>query len=97
MERIKSIKLYQSATFEKRSETHFTVLPVSGKVSPTIEFIKDLMCIEIKSANDHVLIPLTNIAAIYLWTDSADKYLEDKKANDKVVGTLKAQDIKKSK
>lgn len=95
--RIKSCKLYQSATFEKRSETHFTVLPVSGKVSPTIEFNKELMCIDIKSPNDHILVPLTNIACIYLWDQAADDYIKTKEKTDKVVGTLKAQDIKRPK
>lgn len=95
MKKIKAVKLYQSATFEKRSETHFTVLPVSGKIAPTLEFNKDMMCIEIQSKNDHILVPLTNIACIYLWDDAADKYLEDKKEIDSVKGTLKGSDIKK--
>lgn len=92
--RIKAVKLYQSATFEKRSETHFTVLPVSGKVSPELSFNKDLMCIDIKSANDHILVPLTNVACIYLWNDAADEYVEGQEKIKKVRGTLKAHEIK---
>jgi hypothetical protein len=95
--RIKACKLYQSATFEKRAETHFTCLPVANKVSPTIEFNKELMCVEIKSTHDHILVPLTNIACIYLWDESADKYIEDRETAMKVTGTLKAHDIKKVK
>ncbi len=92
---IKAVKLYQSATFEKRSEVHFTVLPVTGKPAIQIELLKDIGCVSIKSDIDHILVPLTNIACIYLWNDAANEYVENKKKSDAVRGTLREQDIKK--
>ena len=98
MERkIKSVKLYQCATFEKRSETHFTVLPVSGKPGVSIEFIPEMACIEIKSLVDHILVPMTNIACIYIWTGAADEYVVNRTEARAVTGTLTAQDIKRPK
>lgn len=93
-QRIKAVKIYQAVTFERRSETHFTVLPVTGRTSPALSFNKELMCIDIKSANDHILVPLTNVAAIYLWNEEADEYIDNAEKAKKSKSTLKAQDIK---
>lgn len=95
MERIKAVTTYQSVIFEKKNETHFTTLPVAGKPTIELKFVKELMAIEIKSDKDHVLIPLTNIGAIYLWTKEDDKYLERKEEAKNVKTGVKAEDIKR--
>jgi hypothetical protein len=93
--KIKAIKMYQSVTFEKRAETHFTVLPVTNKPSTKLEFHKDIMCVSVKSDRDHILVPLTNICSIELWIDDeCNSYLERADAVKKVKGTLKDHEIK---
>jgi len=92
--KIKAVKLYQAVIFDKRSETYFTTLPVSNKISPEIRLVMEIMSIEIKSASETILVPITNVSCIYLMDNSADDYKENVKKIKAEKGTLKSQDIK---
>ena len=94
--RIKGIKCYQSVTFEGKQETHFTVVPVPHKPAITIEVLYDLGVVELKSAADHVQIPLTNVAAIYFWCDKDTKREEHNALEAaKPTHTLRPSDLKR--
>lgn len=96
--KIKAIKTYQAVTFEKRTETFFTSIENGAKKTVEMQIRPELMCVEIKTALDHVLVPFTNVSAIHIVTDQALAEVEEaraEKANRKVGVAL--QDIKRPK
>tara|TARA_R100001132_G_C3225437_1_gene62262 strand:- start:261 stop:533 length:273 start_codon:yes stop_codon:yes gene_type:complete len=52
--------------FDKRQETFFATRQINNRMPLGLEIIDDLQMISIKSESDHILIPLTNVSAIYL-------------------------------
>jgi|TARA_X000001388_G_C2157181_1_gene94767 hypothetical protein len=52
--------------FDKRQETFFASRRINERLALEIEMIENLQMISIKNKNDHILIPLTNVAAVYL-------------------------------
>jgi hypothetical protein len=63
---IDAIRCYQSVMFDKRQETFFATRQINNKMPLELEIIEELSMISIKSESDHILIPLTNVSAIYL-------------------------------
>ena len=63
---IDAIRCYQSVMFDKRQETFFATRQINNRMPLDLEIIEDLGMIAIKSESDHILIPLTNVSAIYL-------------------------------
>lgn len=95
--KIKAVKLAQAQAFEKRTENYFTIITVPGRPKISIEFIKDLGMIDIKSSLDHIMIPLSNIGGIYMWTEKDSAHEEFKEAEkNKEFGT-KPSKIKRPK
>lgn len=64
-EEIDAVRVYQSISFDKKNETHFSTRN-SAKKKVKIEFHNVLSAIKITSATDCVIVPLTNVSAIYL-------------------------------
>lgn len=93
---IKAIRTYQSITFEKKQETFFTTIINGSRKIVELKVLPELMCVEVKSPEDHVLIPFTNISAIHLVTEKAlaeaEAEVEEKKNRG---GGVKLQDIKR--
>jgi hypothetical protein len=52
--------------FDKRQETFFATRQINNRMPLELEIIEELSMISIKSESDHILIPLTNVSAIYL-------------------------------
>ena len=63
---IDAVRCYQSVMFDKRQETFFATRQINNKQPIELEIIEELQMISIKSESDHILIPLTNVSAIYL-------------------------------
>ena len=63
---IDAIRCYQAVMFNKGNETFFATRRINHQAALEIEIIEDLKVISIKSDRDHILIPLTNVSAIYL-------------------------------
>jgi len=63
---IDAIRCYQSVMFDKRQETFFATRQINNKLPIDLEIIEELGMVSIKSESDHILIPLTNVSAIYL-------------------------------
>ena len=87
---IDSIRSYQAVTFEKKNETFFSTRQINTRRSQEISFFSDSI-IEVKSASDHILIPITNISAIYLKSPikirQEERAKEELKKNSKAVNT----------
>ena len=63
---IDAIRCYQSVMFEKRQETFFASRQINEKAPLKIEIIEGINVVSLKSERDHILIPLTNVSAVYL-------------------------------
>ena len=63
---IDAIRCYQSVMFEKRQETFFASRKINVKATLKIEIIEGINVVSLKSERDHILIPLTNVSAVYL-------------------------------
>jgi len=63
---IDAIRCYQSVMFEKRQDTFFATRQINERIPLKLELIEGINVISIKSERDHILIPLTNVSAIYL-------------------------------
>ena len=63
---IDAIRCYQSVMFDKRNETFFASRQINERRPIELKIIEELQMISIKNDNDHILIPLTNVSAIYL-------------------------------
>ena len=63
---IDAIRCYQSVMFDKRQETFFATRQINNRQPLELEIIEELQMISLKSERDHILIPLTNVSAIYL-------------------------------
>ena len=63
---IDAIRCYQAVMFEKRQETFFATRQINEKAPLKLEIIEDINAVSIKSERDHILVPLTNVSAVYL-------------------------------
>ena len=63
---IDSIRCYQAVMFNKRQDTFFATRQINERIPLKLELIEGINVISIKSERDHILIPLTNVSAIYL-------------------------------
>ena len=63
---IDAIRCYQAVMFNKGNETFFATRRINADVALEIEIVEDLKVVSVNSDRDHILIPLTNISAIYL-------------------------------
>lgn len=79
---IDSVRIYQAVSFEKKNETFFSTRSIANKPACTISLCTDIDAVEVISAKDHILIPLTNISCIYL--KSPTKIQDEKKASKEV-------------
>lgn len=94
--KIRAIKTYQAVTFNKANETSFTTLQIRNKLPVEFKFLKEMNAIEVKNDLDHVIIPMANIAAIYVWTEEKKKEVAKNKEDLKPKkSTLRASDIKR--
>lgn len=93
--KIRSIKVYQSVNFEKSVHTYFSSETIPSKPAVELSMQDKLQCVEVKSKNDHVLIPLTNIAAIYLWNEVTNEKEARKAIEAKKLSTGGEKDLKR--
>ena len=63
---IDAIRCYQSVMFDKRNETFFASRRINEKAPLKLEIIEEINAVSIKSERDHILVPLTNVSAVYL-------------------------------
>ena len=63
---IDAVRCYQSVMFDKRQETFFSTRQINNRKPIELEIIEELQMVSIKNDSDHILIPLTNVSAIYL-------------------------------
>ena len=75
---IDSIRCYQSVMFNKKNETFFASRRINEREALEIEVLDKINMVSIKNERDHILIPITNVSAIYL--KSPIKIEQDKKA-----------------
>lgn len=97
MEEIDAVRVYQSIAFDKKNETHFSTRD-SAKKQVKIEFHHMLSAIKISSATDSVIVPLTNVSAIYLKSPikkEAIKAAEDDKLAKEVISKSQRDTVKR--
>ena len=63
---IDAIRCYQAVMFDKRQETFFATRQINEKAPLKLEIIEDINAVSIKRERDHILVPLTNVSAVYL-------------------------------
>ena len=63
---IDSIRTYQAVMFDKVTETFFSTRQINQRRPVKLELIEDLNVVSIKNESDHILVPLTNVSAVYL-------------------------------
>jgi len=88
---IRSVRAYQAVQFDKANETTFIANGTQRKAKVSITINSEINGIEIKSATDHILIPITNISCIYYESPSTEAHDEAKKEE---VIRVKAQNAK---
>lgn len=93
---LKAIRTYQAVTFEKSSVTFFTKHILPGKPRVELNYLKEFNAIEIKSTRDHIIVPVTNVSAMYLWTAADRERISEKAAESKKKKPqVKASEIKR--
>ena len=90
---IDAIRCYQSVMFDKRQETFFATRQINNRMPLELEIIEGLQMISIKSESDNILIPLTNVSAIYL--KSPIKVAQAKKDEEERAKLATPQKIRK--
>tara|TARA_R100000458_G_C8146413_1_gene155680 strand:- start:282 stop:575 length:294 start_codon:yes stop_codon:yes gene_type:complete len=63
---IDSIRTYQAVMFDKVTETFFSTRQINQRFPVKLELIESLNVVSIKNESDHILVPLTNVSAVYL-------------------------------
>jgi hypothetical protein len=63
---IDAIRCYQAVMFERGNETFFASRKINNREGLEIKLVEGLNVVSIKSDRDHILVPLTNISAVYL-------------------------------
>ena len=63
---IDSIRTYQAVMFDKVTETFFSTRQINQRFPVKLELIESLKVVSIKNDSDHILVPLTNVSAVYL-------------------------------
>lgn len=86
---IDSIRTYQAVMFDKVTETFFSTRQINQRFPVKLELIESLNVVSIKNESDHILVPLTNVSAVYLKSplkvkQEKNELEEKKKFNAKV-------------
>jgi hypothetical protein len=63
---IDSVRIYQAVMFNRSNETFFSTRKINHTPGRKIEILEELQALSIKSDKDHIIVPLTNVSAIYL-------------------------------
>ena len=96
-EAIDAVRCYQSVMFDKRQETYFATRQINEKLALEIEILEKINMISIKNDRDHVLVPITNISAVYLKSPlKLEQESKDKKERAKVGTPNKVERPKKA-
>ena len=83
---IDAIRCYQAVMFNKGNETFFATRRINAQAALEIEIVEDLKVVSVKSERDHILIPLTNVSAIYLKSPlKLEQAAKDKKERERAV------------
>lgn len=78
-ETISAIRTYQSVLIDGRQDTFFRTVDINSmRKGVDISFHETLPAVVIKSKNDHVIVPMANIACIYMWTDKDNAKLSER-------------------
>ena len=94
---IDAIRCYQSVMFDKRQETYFATRQINEKLAREIEILEKINMISIKNDRDHVLVPITNISAVYLKSPlKLEQESKDKKERAKRGTPTKVERPKKA-
>lgn len=94
---IKMIRVYQAVNFDKKVETYFTTSEHGPKPPVEVRIVKELLSLEIRNKNDHILVPLTNVSVIVFDAPVHQQREEQIIAEKKKQTTAKASDIKRPK
>lgn len=68
--KIKSLQAYNPVIFDKTNTKFFTILPIPSQVRVSnIEWVPEYSAWKITNEKDSVLIPISNVIAIYPWNE----------------------------
>lgn len=96
--RISAVRTYQSVLIDGRQDTFFRTMDINSlRKGVDITFHETLPAIVIKSKVDHVIIPLANVASIYMWTEKDDAKIEEREQELSKVSSVPASSIKRPK
>ena len=94
---IDSIRTYQAVMFDKVTETFFSTRQINQRFPVKLELIESLNVVSIKNESDHILVPLTNVSAVYLKSPlKLEQESKDKKERAKVGTPNKVERPKKA-
>jgi hypothetical protein len=94
---IDAIRCYQSVMFDKRQETFFASRQINSKLPIELELVEGLQMVSLKSERDHILIPLTNVSAIYLKSPiKIEQEEKDNKERSKLVTEQRPVKVRKA-
>lgn len=83
---IDAVRCYQAVMFNKSQHTFFASRQINATPPLELEFYDDIGVVSIKSARDHILVPVTNVSAIYLKSPvKVEQAKEEQKERDYVV------------
>ncbi len=77
---IDAVRIYQAVMFNRSNETFFSTRDINNVTRKEIEILEELQAISIKSDKDHIIVPLTNVSAIYLKSPVKKEQAESDKA-----------------
>lgn len=80
-DKISAVRTYQSILIDGRQDTFFRTMDINTmRKGVDISFHDSLPAIVIKYKNDHVIVPLANVASIYMWTGKDDAKVAEREA-----------------
>ena len=74
--KIDAVHFHSAVQFERTNELFLSTRTINGKKGKEIKINHELKLLEVKSANDHILIPLQSVRAIYLLSPLKLKQIE---------------------
>lgn len=76
---IAAIRTYQSILIDGRQDTFFRTVDLNSmRKGIDITFHPTLPAVVLKSQKDHVIVPMANIASIYMWTEKESNRLAER-------------------
>jgi hypothetical protein len=75
--KIDAVHFQNAVQFERTNELFLSTRDINGKKGKEIKINHELKLLEVKSASDHILIPLQSVRAIYLLSPIKQRQIDE--------------------